>query len=126
MTATQTQKQALCTKKKYKSITSKLKLGYGSLPNPKRHGRKRTKFRNYIGIRASKLQKVCVYIYIPHSDGIFPLLVIAIALYITVIVSLMIQGIQKCAYPREELHQCCHYIILCNITRQTINVKRKV
>ena len=34
LTATQTQKQALHTKKKYKSISSKLKLGYGSLPNP--------------------------------------------------------------------------------------------
>ena len=38
LTATQTQKQALRTKKKCKSITSKLKLEYGSLPNSKRHG----------------------------------------------------------------------------------------
>ena len=40
LTVSQTQKQALRTKKKYKSISSKLKLGYGSLPNPKTHGRK--------------------------------------------------------------------------------------
>ena len=35
LTATQTQKQALRTKKKYKSITSKLKRGYGSLQIPR-------------------------------------------------------------------------------------------
>ena len=58
LTTTQTQTQALCTKKK--SISSKLKFGYGSLPNPKKHGRKRanSKFRNRVGIRASKLRKV--------------------------------------------------------------------
>ena len=71
LTATQTQKQALRTKKKYKSISSKLKLGYGSLPNPKRHGRKRmnSKFTNRVGIRASKLRKVCVYLHWVHACG---------------------------------------------------------
>ena len=66
LTTTQTQKQALRTKKKYKSISSKLKFGYGSLPNPKKHGRKRTnsKFRNHVG---SKLRKV--YIHWVHACG---------------------------------------------------------
>ena len=65
LTTTQTQNQALRTKKKYKSIRAKLKLGYGSLPQPRQHGRKRgnSKFRNRVGIRANTHRKVCLCVF---------------------------------------------------------------
>ena len=65
LTTVQAQKQALHIKKKYKSITSKLKSGYGSLPHPRQHGRKRqnSKFRNRVGIRASNCRKVSLCLH---------------------------------------------------------------
>ena len=33
------------------------------------------------------------------------------------------EGIYIYAYPGEDLHQCCKYVILCSFTRKSVNMK---